>query len=139
MKHLTTLMILTLLFLAAGVLAAEKPLPNNLPTISQEVPRYPVPVSMTFLRLDPMLEEMEIILKEMREREDELLDALLAATDEKQTDRLIQRLERLDTDRELALLKVQARYARLDRRFDLEKEIKGKILKILNTELTLLN
>ena len=82
---------------------------------------------------------MEIILKEMREREDELLDALLAATDEKQTDRLIQRLERLDTDRELALLKVQARYARLDRRFDLEKEIKGKILKILNTELTLLN
>ncbi len=139
MKHLTTLMILTLLFLAAGVLAAEKPLPNNLPTISQEVPRYPVPVSMTFLRLDPMLEEMEIILKEMREREDELLDALLAATDEKQTDRLIQRLERLDTDRELALLKVQARYARLDRRFDLEKEIKGKILKILNTELTVLN
>lgn len=72
MKHLTTLMILTLLFLAAGVLAAEKPLPNNLPTISQEVPRCPVPVSMTFLRLDPMLEEMEIILKEMREREDEL-------------------------------------------------------------------
>ncbi len=139
MKHLTTLMILTLLFLAAGVLAAEKPLPNNLPTISQEVPRYPVPVSMTFLRLDPMLEEMEIILKEMREREDELLDALLAATDEKQTDRLIQRLERLDTDRELALLKVQARYARLDRRFDLEKEIKSKILKILNTELTVLN
>ncbi len=139
MKHLTTLMILTLLFLAAGVLAAEKPLPNNLPTISQEVPRYPVPVSMTFLRLEPMLEEMEIILKEMREREDELLDALLAATDEKQTDRLIQRLERLDTDRELALLKVQARYARLDRRFDLEKEIKSKILKILNTELTVLN
>lgn len=139
MKHLTTLMILILLILAAGVQAAEKPLPNQLPTLEREVPVHPTPASMTFLRLDPLLEEMEIILKDMRTREDELLNALLTATDEKQCDRIIQRLERLDTDRELALLKVQARYARMDHRFELEKEIKGEILKILNTELTLLN
>jgi len=138
MKHLTILATLILLILAAGVFAAEKPLHNQQASVLPVEPmRLPYP-SMTFLKLEPMMEELEIILKEMRVREDKLLKELVAATDEEQADRIIHSIMRLDTDRELALLKVQARFARLSGRFQLEREIKGEILKILNADLALL-
>lgn len=138
MKHLTIMTTLILLILATGVSAAEKPLPNQQSVIPPEVPVQQLYSSTTFLRLDPMLDEITTILKTMRIREDALLVELQNSTDERQTDRIIHRIKTLDTDRELALLKVQARYARLDGRFDLEREIKARILKILDNELAIL-
>lgn len=143
MKHLTIYATLIfqslLLILAAGVPAADNSLPNNPTPIIQEVPVRLMPTSMTFLKLDPMLEEMEIVFRVMREKEDKLLKQLQTATSDKQSERIILRIERLDVDRELALLKIQARYARLADRFELEKRIKEKISKILVSELALLN
>ncbi len=138
MRNLTVIATLILLILAAGVLAAEKPLSNSQTEIPQRMTLPPTHAHITVLRLDPMHMEIATIIKNMRVREDKLLNDLLTATDEEQSNRIIRRIERLDTDRELALLKVQARYARLDQRYDLEREIKGKILKILQNDLALL-
>ncbi len=138
MRNLTIIATLILLILAAGVFAAEKPLSNSQTDIPQRMILPPTHTHITVLRLDPMHMEIATIIKDMRVREDKLLNDLLTATDEEQSNRIIRRIERLDTDRELALLKVQARYARLDQRYDLEREIKGKILKILQNDLALL-
>jgi len=138
MKHLTTITTLILLILAAGVLAAERP-PNTTPPTVPEQAAIPLQTNPTFLKLDPLLVELSHVLKTMQAREDKLLTLLLEATSDQQVATVIRRIERLDTDRELALLKVQARFARLDGRFDLEREIKEKILKILNKELFVIN
>ena len=138
MRNLTLVATLILLILAAGVFAAEKPLSNHQTDIPQMMTLPPTHALITVLKLDPMHMEIATIIRDMRVREDKLLNELLTATDEEQSNRIIRRIERLDTDRELALLKVQARYARLDQRYDLEREIKGKILKILQNDLALL-
>ena len=138
MKHLTILATVALLILAAGLNAAERP-PSPTPTVPRQEPLPQNLSSSVFMKVDPLLVELAGVLKTMHAREDELLAELANATDEKQTAIIIRRIEKLDTDRELALLKVQARFARLDGRFDLEKKIKEKMRKVLNVELVDLN
>lgn len=85
-----------------------------------------------------MAGEIEIIKKTMLAREDSLLTALTEAQTESQSNRIIQQITQLDVERELSILKVQMRFARLDGRLDLEREIRGLIASLVNTELAVL-
>jgi len=138
MKTLTTLTIVFLLILAFGAFAADVPQTSQVAqTTTNSGFKLPL-TGFSVLRLDPMTEEIEIIKKTMLAREDSLLTKLFEAKTEQQSNRVLQQINRLDMDRELAILRVQMRYARLDGRFDLEREIKGKIVSIVTADLEVL-
>jgi len=139
MKFHIILTVLLLLIFTTGVAIAEKPPVTNQTPPQQHV-QMPMPCpGFKVLKCSPMLVEVHKILKKMQKREDALLTELLTASDEKQSDRIILRLVRLETDRNLALLKIQAKYARLEGMFDLERKIKSRIVGILSAELAMLN
>ena len=90
------------------------------------------------MEISPMIEEMNIIKETMQVREDSLLNALLEAQTEAQANYIINKIEQLDMDRELALLRVQVRFARLNGLFELERELEGLIASMAGTDLAML-
>jgi hypothetical protein len=86
------------------------------------------------LQLSPMFLEIHAINEEMLATETELLADLAAATDEDEVGRLVHRLERLDRDRELAVLKVRIRSARIEGRFDEAFSLRKEMLQLLQKE-----
>jgi len=138
MKTLMTITTVFLLILAVCVFAAETPpTPQNIPTVEKIVSAMPA-AGLTVLKLDPMTEEIVLIRKNMLDREEALLTKLFQAQTELQSERVLQQINQLDMERELAILRVQMRYARIDGRFDLEREIKEKIVSMVNNDMAML-
>ena len=75
--------------------------------------------------------DIQLVIEQSNQTEQSLLAALQTANDELEVTRLVNRLERLEVDRELGVLKVQARYAHNAGMFDLEMKIRERILDIL--------
>lgn len=125
-----TLTVLALLIsLACNALAAD-PTPRD----QREVPRIePVPMTTrahALLTGSPYQAEILKIRERSAAREAWLYEKLRRTDDELQVRRIVACLERLETDTELKLLNVQARYARLAGMLDLEREIRARILEV---------
>jgi hypothetical protein len=139
MRYQTITTLFAIMILATGIFAADNPPIPSSAAIQQDI-GIPMPsTGYTVLEINPMQRELEEVLMRMKDREELLIKELISATDDKQTEQIIRRIEKLDVDRELALLKVKARYARLSGRFDLEKEIKNRILVVLTSDLAMMN
>lgn len=133
-RPITLTILAAVLILSAGTTLAKDPKIQQDSPQTAQVPR-PLPTrGLAMLQPHPMLVEMQTILREARQKEDDLLKALQAATTEKEMNLALVRLERLDTDKELALLKVQAKYARKLGRYELEREIRHKIVGLLTAD-----
>ncbi len=64
----------------------------------------------------------------------ELLAQLQVTTDDKKVARILVNLERLEVERELGILRVQARYAHSAGMLDLEMKIRERILNLLEED-----
>lgn len=82
----------------------------------------------------PYLREIQLVKDQADETERLLLARLQTSDDEGEVARIVHRLERLDVDRELGVLQVQARYARRAGMLDLEGKIRARILDILEED-----
>lgn len=90
---------------------------------------------ITTLQLSPMFLEIQEVLDQAGETEKLLLRELAAATQDQDVQRIIRQIERLEMDRTLAILKIQARYARLEGDWNLEYRLRTRILEILENEI----
>ena len=125
----------TVLALAASEAgAANLPNQSNQATNFQESSRLMGSSGVTALTLSPMYVEIQEVLDKASETEQLLLKELAAATEDEQAKRIIRRIERLEADRTLAILKIQARYARLEGRWDLEYQLRARIMEVLEQE-----
>ena len=132
MKTLTTLITLILLSLSLCALAADIPQTSQ-PDPPSVLKGFELPITgFSVLRLDPMTEEIEIIRLKSAKLEEVLLAELFAAQTDLESDRVLLQINQLDMDRKLDILQVQMRYARLDGRFDLEREIRGEIVAVIS-------
>jgi hypothetical protein len=87
------------------------------------------------LQLSPIYVEIQLVLDTARETESQLLAELAGATEEEEVDRIVRRIQRLETDRDLAILKIQARYAHMDGRWDLEYQLRSQIIALLESDI----
>ncbi|MEN8006575.1 MAG: hypothetical protein ABFS42_06135 [Candidatus Krumholzibacteriota bacterium] len=124
--------VLVLAVSAAG--AADLPQQSNNPAIFQDETRIMGSPGVTTLKLSPMYLEIQQVLDQAGETEQLLLAELAAATEDKEAERIIKRIERLEVDRTLIILKIQTRYARLEGRWDLERSLRARIMEILEKE-----
>lgn len=131
MRTLPILMVVGILILAVGTAVAENPRQTNDPTAAYETQN---PVLETrghaTLQLSPMFLEIHRINEETLATEQELLNRLALSQDELEVQRLVSRLERLDTERQLSVLKVRIRYARLEGRYDLAFRLRQEMLQL---------
>ena len=85
---------------------------------------------LTALRVSPMHLEIKELLESLRGREAALLADLAAAEDETRSQRIISAIEDLDLERDLAILRIQARYARQAERWTLARQIQERIAEL---------
>jgi hypothetical protein len=88
----------------------------------------------TALQVSPMYVEIRQVLDQAEKSEQILLQELAAATEDAQVQRIIQRIGRLERDRSLAILKIQARYARLEGDWNREYRLRTRIMEITESE-----
>jgi len=138
MKALTTLTAIFLLFIALGSFAADNPtIPKIDPTPKLNHLFLPS-MGITPLRIDPMLEEIDIIMKTMQVREEILLTSLQESQTELDSERIIQQIIQLDREWELSILKIQLHHAQLHGYFALEREIQDLIDSVISTDIAVL-
>ena len=131
MRILTTLTLGIILLTAATMATAKdraEPQPNASRSIQQAIFMQQAHVTLT---RSPYYLEIQEVNDQVDETEKLLLSRLQTATDDAEVSRLIQNLERLEVDRELGVLKIQARYAHNAGMLDLEMKIRDRILNIL--------
>lgn len=85
---------------------------------------------LTTLRVSPMHLEIKELLESLKDREAALLEDLAAATDEAQCQGISAAIEDLDLQRDLAILRIQARYARQAERWTLARQIQERIAEL---------
>ena len=135
MRILHTIAITTaLLLVVAAAGAANLPQQSSNSAAFQDPARITRSPGVTVLKLSPMYVEIQEVLDQASATEQLLLKELAAATEDEQAMRIIRRIERLEADRTLAILKIQARYARLEGRWDLEYQLRARIMEILEKE-----
>ena len=107
--------------LAAGPdsTAAGSTVPNS--------PESIVAPQMTALRVSPMYVEIKGVLEQSARTEEALLEELSKAADELEVQLIVSKIEKLDLERDLAIMKIQARYAHQEQRWTLEKQIRSRI------------
>lgn len=66
--------------------------------------------------------------------ESDLLARLAASQDETEVLRLVHRLQRLDTDRQIDVLKIRVRYARLEGRHELAFRLRQEVLQLMQKD-----
>lgn len=118
-----------LLSLTTAAVAADRT-----PPVRHDTPRVE-PVRTTtrahvFLTGSPYQAEMAEIREWSSRREARLYEKLRNSDDEEQVRRIVACLERLETETELKLLEVQARYAHRAGMLDLEREVRARMLEI---------
>ena len=87
------------------------------------------------LQVSPMILEIKDVNDKALADERALLAELVTAKEEIVAMRIVHRIEQLEYDRQIDVLRIQSRYARLDGRLDLEKKIKSLILEIMEQDL----
>ena len=90
---------------------------------------------VTTLQLSLMYVEIQQVLDQAGETERLLLRELEASTEDQDVQRSIRRITRLEMDREVEILKIQARYARLEGRWNLDYWLRSRIMEILENEI----
>lgn len=137
MRTLTTLTAITILILAAGLATAE--------TVRQDYdqqavysPRTHIPElqGLTTLTVSPQYLEIYRINEASVALEGQLLTQLAAAQDDDVVQQLVYRLERIQTDRDLNILKVRVRYARLEGRYDLAFQLRQEMLELIQKDIS---
>lgn len=126
MRFLAILSTVVILLAAGPALGEDHPSPTSVPTLADLAGPGPIQ-DLTTLRLSPMFLEIREVLESTARRQEVLLKELAAATDEKQCELIVSRLEHLDLQRDLDILHIQADYARDQGRRDLEKQIRRRI------------
>ncbi len=135
MRTLITLMVVGILILAAGLAQAEN-FREGYDTKAVYEPRDPLLEArgLVTLQLSPMYMEIYEVNKASTETEHDLLVRVAACQDEEEVMQLVYRLERLDTDRQIAVLKIRVRYARLEGRHDQAFRLRSEMLELLQRE-----
>lgn len=137
--------LITIAFAVVLVLAASAAGAGDLPKQSsgsqpfQDNSRFMANRGVTTLKLSPMYLEIKEVLDQAGETEQLLLAELAAATEDREVERIIRRIERLEVDSTLVVLKIQARYARMEGRWNLERDIRARIMRILEDQSYALN
>ena len=103
--------------------------PASQPNIDNLLPE----AGHALLQLSPMYVEIRDVIAAADQRETALLKQLAAAETDSQVEALIARIKNLAVERELDVLRIQARYARRDGRFELEKKIKARMVEVMET------
>lgn len=135
MRILTPLVVVCMVLLATVPAAAENFREDGLPTFVPEPENSLLDrPGRAILQLSPMYLEIFRINEAIVATEAQLLADLAVATDEGEVERLVGRLERLDVDRQLAVLKVRVRYARLEGRFDEAFSLRQEMLQLLQRD-----
>ena len=135
MRILITLALVSVLVLAVStVSAADLPQQSGSAASFQDNSRFMGSPGVTTLKLSPMYLEIQQVLDQAGETEQLLLAELAASTEDKEVERIIHRIERLEVDRTLIILKIQTRYARMEGRWDLERILRARIMEILETQ-----
>jgi len=135
MRILITTVSVTIWVLAASVSsAAEIPSQAGNTASNQNNLRFTGSPGITTLQLSPIYVEIQQVLDQAGETEQFLLKELAAAEKDEDVERIIHRIERLEVDRKLGILKIQARYARLEGRWNLEYKLRTRIMEILANE-----
>ncbi|MCB1183322.1 hypothetical protein KDM41_07800 [bacterium] len=132
MRFLIPLVVVCMVLLAVTPAVAESYREEGLPAFVPD-PQDPlqVPRGIAVLQLSPMFLEIHGINEASVAVENALLAELAAATDEAEVERLVLRLAALDIDRQLSVLKVRIRYARLEGRFDEAFRLRQEMLQLL--------
>ena len=129
--HLTLLTLAIVIVAAAA--ATAKPLRPLNGARNQFEPRNPLLEArgQAALTLSPLALEILRINEESAAAERELLAKLSATQDEDRVAQLVSRLQRLETDRLIAIFKVRIRHARRGGRYDLAFELRHQMLLLL--------
>ena len=135
MRILTTVALISILVLAVSTVgAADLPQQSSSAASFQDKSRLMSSPGVTTLKLSPMYLEIQQVLDQAGETEQLLLAELAASTEDAEVERIINRIERLEVDRTLIILKIQARYARMEGRWDLERSFRARIMEILENQ-----
>jgi len=136
MRILITLASATVLVLAASAAGAAGLPPQSGSAASfQDNSHVMGNPGITVLQLSPMYVEIQQVLDQAGQTEQLLLKELVTATEDEDVERIVHRIKRLEVDRTLAILKIQARYARLEGRWDLNYRLRARIRAILENEI----
>jgi len=137
MRSLITLMVVGILILATGTAMAEN-FRQDTDQMAAYENRNPLLDGRghATLKLSPMFLEIHRINEKAAATEQELLNRLVATQDEHEVQQLVFRLEQLDTDRQLSVLKVRVKYARLEGRYDLAFQLRQERLRLLQREIS---
>ncbi len=135
MRILINLAFATVLVLAASVAgAADLPQQSGNSASFQDNSHVLGSPGITTLQLSSMYVEIQAVLNQADKTEQLLLKELAAATEDNDVDRIIHRIERLEVDRTLTILKIQVRYARSEERWDVVYRLRTMITEILENE-----
>ncbi|MDX2475390.1 MAG: hypothetical protein QNL91_16970 [Candidatus Krumholzibacteria bacterium] len=139
MRTLLTLTVVGILVFVAGSAIAENQWaePGQRTVYELKVPALASHGHAT-LKLSQMYLDIHRINLEATEDECNLLAELAAAQDDDLVQRLVYRLERLDTNRQIDVLKVRIHYARLEGRHDQAFRLRREILELMKSDITAL-
>ncbi len=139
MRTLPTLTVVGILVFVAGSAIAEN---HRLEPGQRTIYELKVPALASHghatLKLSQMYLDIHRINLEATEAECNLLAEVAAAQDDDQVQRLVYRLERLDTNRQIDVLKVRIHYARLEGRHDLAFSLRREILELMKSDIAAL-
>ena len=139
MRTLLTLTVVGVLVLTAGSAMSENQWlePGQMTVYQPQVPMLASRGHAT-LKLSQMYLDIHRINLDATEAERSLLAELAAAQDDDLVRRLVYRLERLDTNRQLDVLKIRVHYARLEGRYDQAFALRREILELMKSDIAAL-
>jgi len=132
---ITQLVVGMLLMGVGGAIAAQRPHLVGDENLNFRGPR-PVLAGQghAMLTLSPMFLEIQAIFEASAELEHKLLDQLASAKNNEIAVRLVQRLQRIDIDRQLDVLRVRLRYAQSVGQYDQIYRLRQEILELMRGE-----
>ena len=135
MRILISLAFATVLVLAVSVAcAADLPQQSGNSASFQDNSHIQGSQGMTTLQLSTMYVEIQAVLDQADKKEQLLLKELAAATEDEEVERIINRIDRLEMDSTLTILKIQVRYARSEGSWDIVYRLRSRITEILENE-----
>jgi len=135
MRTLSTLTVVVILILAAGSASAEN-FRQDYNKMDTYMPPDNIPASSgrAALHLSPMYLEIHRINEATTESERKLLVKLAASQDEDEVMQIVYRLERLETERQIDVLKVKIRYSKISGQYDQAFRLQRELLMILQRD-----
>ena len=127
MRFMKVLLLGTLI-ITTGTVLAEEPVSYGTTPFDLDPAALPQFPEITTLKVSPMYLEIRMVLEQSARLEKHLLEELAAATDELRCQFIISSIEQLDLERDLDILKIQAKYAHKAGRWELETRIRSRIL-----------